>query len=202
MNRLFIAVLGAVLIAGCYPKGPTYIDELDLVATDYDNSFDFGSQATFHLFDTIVHIDDDNDDRISRAYDEEIIERFRSNMLSRGYEEVSFQEADVVMTLTAWEQTSVNYVYDWWGYWGWGWPGYGPGYGWGYPPGYGYVSTYSFGTLMMRLSYPDGSGTDNIPVVWTGLVNGLLEGSTSGLRNRIDRNIDQIFEQSPYIERN
>jgi uncharacterized sodium:solute symporter family permease YidK len=56
---------------------------------------------------------------------------------------------------------------------------------------------------MIQMAYPDGADLVNqtIPVVWTGLLNGLLDGTTASTQNRIVSGIDQCFEQSPYIIR-
>ena len=33
-----------ILLAGCYPQGPEYVEDLDVVITDYEPSYDFSSQ--------------------------------------------------------------------------------------------------------------------------------------------------------------
>jgi hypothetical protein len=42
----------------------------------------------------------------------------------------------------------------------------------------------------------------NAPVLWTAGINGLLEGSATGITARITRAIDQAFAQSPYLSAN
>lgn len=208
MKKAFFAIGIAVILAGCYPKGPTYVSDLDLVATDYEKGFDFGSQTEFFVFDTIVHIiGEAQNDNISRNYDKRIIKDVRDNMLARGYEEVNTpQQADLVLNISAWTNTTVNYYYGWYDYWGWGYPGYGPAWGWGYPVGgYTYVNSYTFGTILIEMNYPEGANIEEhtIPVVWTGLINGMLSNSSSdNVTSRIDDTIDQTFEQSPYIQKN
>jgi hypothetical protein len=50
------------------------------------------------------------------------------------------------------------------------------------------------------MTYPEGiTAADNIPVVWSSILNGLLEGSTSQISTRISSSIDQAFDQSPYL---
>lgn len=195
--------LGAIL-ASCYPKGPEYVSDLDLVVTNYDDEFNFGDLNTFFIFDTIVRVGDNYSQSLPYSYDDEVLDRIRQNMLSRGWVEVNTNsQADLVMHTTAWNVTNVTYFYDWYYYWGWGYPGYG-GWGWYYPPGYTYVTSYTFGTVLMEMAYPAGSNFENetIPVVWTGLVNGLLEGSNAEIEYRIQNGIDQCFTQSPYLQPN
>jgi hypothetical protein len=85
--------------------------------------------------------------------------------------------------------------------WGWGFPGWGWGWGWAYP---GFfpptVSTRRTGTLFVQMAYTkeiDPNGY--MPVMWTLIVDGLFEGSTAGIQNRIDNTVDQGFTQSPYL---
>ena len=32
-----------ILLSGCYPQGPEYVEDLDVVITDYEPSYDFSS---------------------------------------------------------------------------------------------------------------------------------------------------------------
>ena len=44
-SRSIIAmVMLAILLAGCYPQGPEYIEDLDVVITDYEPSYDFAAK--------------------------------------------------------------------------------------------------------------------------------------------------------------
>ncbi len=202
MRRIIFGGIIAALIVSCYPKGPVYVSDLDLVATDYDDSFNFNDQQTFYLFDTVMHITD-NDKNIDRTWDELTLESVEGNMLSRGFTPAEDPlQADVILTISAWSNTSVNYYYDWYSYWGWGYPGYGPGWGWGYPGGYTYVYSYTFGTVLIEMSYlvDVSDESKEIPIIWTGLINGLLDGSDSSIGDRVESSINQTFEQSPYIQ--
>ena len=202
MRKLIPGIFIASLLAACYPKGPVYVSELDLVATNYDDSFQFNEQSTFHLINKVAHIDDTNS-KTDTTWDGLLLDKVAENMLLRGFESVnSVDDADVALTISVWASTSTNYYYDWYSYWGWGYPGYGPGWGWGYPGGgYTYVYSYTFGTVLIEMSYPQGADYENntIPVVWTGIINGLVDDSNASINNRINESIDQAFEQSPYI---
>ena len=42
--------------------------------------------------------------------------------------------------------------------------------------------------------------TENVPVVWTGIFNGMLEGSNAEIIARVQTAIDKAFAQSPYLK--
>jgi len=199
-------ILSAVILFGCYPKGPVYYSDTDLVASIYDEEYDFGNQLTYELVDSVVHIfdPDDPDPDIDRSFDDDILERIQFNMDQRGFEEVdNLPNADFLIFVSAWNNTYTDFVYTWPGYWGWYWdpfyPWY-PGGGWYYPWG-GYVYSYTYGTITIEIV--DVAGIDPaeefVPVVWKGILNGALSNSSSDIRNRINAGIDKSFEQSPYL---
>jgi hypothetical protein len=41
---------------------------------------------------------------------------------------------------------------------------------------------------------------DNVPVQWTGIFNGMLEGSNPEIIARVQTAIDKAFAQSPYLK--
>ena len=197
----------------CYNSSEDiFLEDLDIVVTSYDDNYDFGPAQTFVLPDSVVRItgdDDDSDDDDEGQFDELILDRVRQNLLDLGYTEEPDPEnnpSDLVIVV----QTLVidNYVitdpYFFWRYWGW-YPwfpdyGYGPGYGWYYPFPI-VVGRYTSGTIFINMFDPQQTGTrdEEIPNVWLGALNGVLEGSTSGMQARITRGIDQAFDQSPYL---
>lgn len=224
------ALLGTILGAGlaaCYPGDITNVAQTDVVATLYDQDYDYGTASTFAIPDTVVEVCDidasgdlaiscDEESRISydHANDDAIVARVRQNMVALGYTEIPLAEIsganrpDVVMVamveVNSW--TAYSY-YPWWGYWGW-WPGwgyyapiYGPGWG-AYYPGYVTVTDWNQGTLMVDMVDPNGGDTTGkrIPSIWTGAVNGVLSSSTSSDLQRALDGIDQAFEQSAYLE--
>jgi hypothetical protein len=203
--------LVVILISSCYPGGAEYVDELDVVYTNYDPEFDFDSQNTFSLPDSVVEIDDENfldpdgndhPEFIDPVHGDVILAQIRQNMLDLGWLEVD-KDANPDVVILPSVSTTVNlfYYYDWY-YWNWWYPGWGPGWGWWYP---GYyppaVSGYRSGSVLIQMTYPKGIGAnENIPVEWTAIVNGVLEGSTSSLNARLKQTIDQAFKQSPYLQ--
>jgi hypothetical protein len=205
-NRTLIgfALAMPLLFAGCYPNGPEYIEEYDLVLTNYAPEYDFYSRTTYSLPDSVVNITGDvveggSPDMMDPGYADPILSSIRENLNARGWHEVGeAEDPDVVLLPSVFTSTTVTYYYDWW-YWGWYYPYYG--YGWYYPGYYPtYVTSYTTGTLLIQMTDPnDIPPTENVPVVWTAAFNGLLEGSTRSLVQRVDEAIDQAFQQSDYL---
>jgi len=215
-HLIFFSILGIILIVlgSCYPNRAEFVDELDVAATDYDLDFPFETVLTYYMPDSIARITDDDNPKVPDLDPEDdaiILAKIADNFEAIGYqrldEDVTQEEADVIILVSA--STTQN-VFLWWDYWGWwpGWgyypPGYGPGWGWGYP--WGGVSGYSYttGTLLIQMVDPNEPDDidDTIPVVWLGLVNGLTQGSTTSIIARANRGIDQVFAQSPYLDVN
>ena len=198
----FAILLTAALLLGCYPKGHEYIEDLDLVVTNHDVAFDFEDYNTYSLPDRIVKITGNLDEGeevefIDDANAAFILDRIRDNMEAYGWAEVNEdQDPDMVILPSAMQSTTFVYYYDYW-YWDWYYPYYW--WGWYYPyPIYG--GSYTSGSVFLQMTYPDGiTPTDNIPVVWSSILNGLLEGSKSDLANRVAKSVDQAFDQSPYL---
>lgn len=198
---LFVGLV--TIMTGCYPGGPEYLDEVDLVFTAYDKEYNFSGKKNYAMPDKIVKITGELVSGslptfINATYANPILNRIKDNMARKGYTLVSDTTlADLILFPAAVEvtTTSVNY-YDYWGYYGW----YYPYYGWYYP--YPVVTSYSTGTLFMNILDKSGDLTanDKTRVVWTGWINGLLEGSSSSFTPRINKTIDQAFTQSPQLK--
>jgi hypothetical protein len=193
----------AVILIGCYPKGPEYADELDLVYTNYDKTYNFQAGNTYALPDKIVKItgkllEGETPSYIKEPFNTQILAQIEKNMTSLGWTKVGIdQTPDILLTPAAWENTTITVWYDWWYYYGWWWGGYYPGWG-GWYPGYPVVTSYSTGTLMMNITDPNNqSPDDRSPIVWTGIINGLFTGTYN--TTRVNNAIDQAFTQSPYL---
>ncbi|MEX1132533.1 MAG: DUF4136 domain-containing protein [Flavobacteriales bacterium] len=206
-RRSLIGTLATVALlgTGCYPEQPTDITSFDLVFTASSPSFDFANALTYAIPDSVVLVtgnltEGELPEMVDPLYGDQIIDRIRRNMDSRGWSEVNAADSPDVIFLPAVSKTENVTVYNW-GYWGWYYP-YAPGWGWYYP---GYVpsySSYTSGSLIMLMNVPaDVSASNNVPIVWVGLVNGLLEGTSSTLLDRIESTIDEAFEQSPVLKR-
>jgi hypothetical protein len=214
--KLILAVLSftvAGLVTGCYPDKIDYIDEYDLAGTHYDEEVDFSQFSTFHLVDTIIHVTEDGEDdpNLDREHDEFILELIRENMLDLGYTEVvapdSLNRPDVALLVEAMTVDWYTYYSYWYDYWGWypGWGWWGPGYpiypGYPWYPGGGYYNSYTTGTLIIEMLDTDIPANDDPPnVVWMGLIDGILTYSGSGAQARLEKQINQVFDQSPYLQ--
>jgi len=199
MRYLAFLILTGFLV-GCYPKGPKYASELDLAITNYDESFDFEGSEKYILVDTIFH--DDEEEDLTRAFDQEILNRVQSNMNNLGYTRIETPtspngwlntDADMVVTISAWSSTTVNY------YGGYYPPYWGPGWGWYYPPGWGFVSTSTYGSILIDMSDPTTYQNEQVGIIWSGLVNGMISNSSaSSIGSRIDTEIDLCFSHPPF----
>ncbi len=219
-TKLIIALMAfslAGLLSGCYPDKIDYVDEYDLAGTMYDEEVDFSTFTTFHVVDTVMHMTEDGEDdpNLSRENDRYILDLVNQNMKDLGFTQMvnpdSTNPADVELLVQAVTTDFYTYYSNWYGYWGyypgWGYPGWGyPGWGYpGYPwyPGGGYYNSYSTGTLIVEMidnKFEDPE--DRLNVIWMGLVDGLLtHSSTASSRPRLDKQINQVFEQSPYLQK-
>ena len=200
MKRKFLALAflaGMIFLGGCYPSGAEYYEETDVVYTNYDDTFNFGSKGTYSMPDKIVKItkelaEGEDPEFVKEPYNTQILKKIESNMTEMGYSRTADPaSADMVLFPAVWTNTTIYYWYD---YWCW----YNPyycGWGWGYPT----VSSYTTGTLLMTL-IADGDEYVQPANVWTSAVNGLLSGYYD--INRVNKGIDQAFTQSPYLKTN
>jgi hypothetical protein len=206
MKILKVLSLTAIvfLLTQCYPAGPEYIEELDLVYSNYDPAADFTAKQTYAIPDKIMKIDDDlvaggDPNFIKEPYATQVLDKINLNMINNGWTKVTKdQNPDVLLAPVAFELTTTVY-YGYGGYWDW-W--YGGWYGWYYP--YPVTTSYSTGSLVVTMldnkkenESPDGKK----PAVWNFIVNGLLEGGSANFANRVSKGVDQAFIQSPYLKK-
>jgi hypothetical protein len=196
---LSASTLALMLLMGCYPEQPEFVEEYDVVYTNYSPDFNFTNSYTFSLPDGVLLLDENRDpdappEFIDATFGDVILANIRQNLTSKGWTEVDEAADPQIVILPSAFDTQFLYFYNP-GYWCW----YYPCWGWGYP-GYapGYVTGYTTGTVLMQMTDPSGVENDIVPVVWTGTFNGLLQGSDSNIIGRIDRNLDQAFSQPPF----
>jgi hypothetical protein len=200
-----ILLITTLILSACYPSAYQYGDEADIVITKHDTAFDFTTLNTFALPDEVVKItgnvlEGDNIEFVDHDYADVILESIRNNMTDAGWVEVDEEgDPDVIILPSALRTTEVYWYYDY-GYWDWYYPY--DSWGWYYP--YPIASSgYSTGSLFIQMTYPDGiTAADNVPVLWTAIGNGLLDGDTAAAQERISNTIDQAFTQSAYLTLN
>ncbi|MEJ1238413.1 DUF4136 domain-containing protein [Chryseolinea sp. T2] len=197
--RQFLTASLVLLLAGCYPQGPDYAEDTDVVYTTYDERYDFKSRETYSMPDKIVtdiKIDDGDTtyEFMADKFAAPIFDKIEENMTALGYDRVDLDASpDLYLTPAAIKSTNYfySYWYDWWyPYWDWGWY---------YPPYYS-VSSYTTGSLIMTLSDPsqaEDSPINRSQTVWVSAANGLA--SYSYDISRVTKSIDQSFRQSPYL---
>jgi hypothetical protein len=197
-----ITSLGLLLLWGCYPEGPNYAEDLDIVITNYNPGYNFSAKKTYAMPDKIVKItgnlvEGDRPSFIPDVTASSILSRIESNMTAMGWTKTDISDSahiDVLLVPAAWETTTISYYYDYW-YWWYG--GYYPYWGWGYYPPVSYTS-YSTGTLIWTMiDTKEVAGDGNAINQWTGAINGILTGNYNS--SRVNKAIDKAFAQSPYL---
>jgi ABC-type transport system substrate-binding protein len=202
MKRRFfslLAILSALFLWGCYPEGPVYTEDMDIVITNHNPAYNFAGKGTYAMPDKIVKITGnlqkgDAPVFIPDANAAQIISEIAKNMQSLGWQRVDLSASpDMILTPASLETTTITFYYDYWGWWYGGYPGYGWGY---YPPVY--ASAYSTGTLLMTLLDKNELGANGNPIAqWAGAINGVLTGRFDA--TRINPLIDKAFGQSSYL---
>jgi Domain of unknown function (DUF4136) len=203
-------LLAPVLLAGCYPKGAEYADDLDLVYTNYASGTDFSSRKTYALPDSVIKItgEDVPDSNyvpqfLTTSYASVILASIKQNMDGYGWTEVDKNaDPDVILLVSTMTTTNIYYYYDW-SYWDWWYPGWSY-WGWYYPGYYypAYVTGYRSGSVFVQMvdSKVTRGAVDNVPVLWNSILNGLAEGNSSNITARLQTNIGKAFIQSPYLK--
>jgi len=202
------AVATPMIFGACTPGNEITASESDIVLTLYDNEYNFAALNTFTMrLDSVMHLTDDgtDDSNLSRDNDVEILALIQGNFEDRGYTWVDpativdGSEVDFVVLVAA-TTTSFYNIYSTWPCWGWSWYcGGGWGAGW---PSTGVSYAYSTGTLITLMTDPDESPDpqDFVPTKWQGAINGVLNDTASNVQSRLQRDIDQMFTQSPYLK--
>lgn len=209
MKRLLfflLAGLFALLVVSCYPEGADNVEDYDVAMTNYDKSADFSTFTTFSMPDSIVYFSNDKNTTIDHQFDAAILKVVNDNFTKLGYQEVenpteTNMPSFVVMVSGF---SNVNYAYfvdNWYNNWNWYWNGWWPG--WGYDPYYPWypvgVYSYQSGSIAVEMVSTTPRSDNKMNVVWTGIADGLLQGSNASIQSRITKEINQCFTQSPYL---
>ena len=205
-----LKIVGILVLSSCYPISPEFVSDFDSVFTEKsDPDFDFANPAlnTYYLADTVIVLTDPNASDTNLEVDLQLIlNRVRRNMNQAGYTEITDSalatQADYLVLVSV--NRSDNYFSTWWGGWG-GWGGWG-WWGWGgccfFPP---VVTTSNNRTGAVIVELLEGKSlpqkNETIPEVWYGVGTGLFRGNNTNLTNRTLNAIDQMFLQSPYLNR-
>ena len=196
--------IAALTLVSCYPGTIESTEELGTVTTLFDPAEDFSQNLTYAMADTIVHICDGAPESadcipVSRAFDGQILDKVEAEMTALGYTRIAFDEnnpPDLLVGVSAVARQGyaiIGSYCDWW-YW------YYPYYCY-YPP-YWTTVEYETGTVFVTMVDPDRPNTANpprIPIVWAGVVNGVLSSASVNAQRVLD-GIGQAFAQSSYLD--
>ena len=222
-TRLGVAamMLGMTLtLSACYPHTSSLdTEDFDTVITLFDPNANFGAKHTYALPDSVVYLNDPavvNPLAVNRQFDDLILSEVEANMNALGFTRIAEPDddnpADVyILVSVATSDWEVYREYPWNPYWGWYpyWPCcYGGGWGIYYPwyPTSGVAYTYTTGSVLVDMIDPVRAVLldEQLPSIWLGVINGLLDGSLQVnplAANRISQGIDQMFNQSPYLQK-
>ena len=201
---LMLTVSLALFMSSCYPEGADTVEDYDVAITNYDKGADFSSFSTFAIPDTIVYFANDKNAKLDHQFDEQIIQVVTDNFIKRGYTKVENPEtASFIVTVSAFSNVNYSYYIDNWynnwnWYWGW-WPGgaFNPYYPW-YP-----VSVYAYqsGSVVIDMISTTARSDNKVNVIWSGIADGLLQGTQQSIINRVHTQLNQCFIQSPYLKK-
>lgn len=202
-------IIGLTSLVGCYPGSDRTLNNTNLVYTVFDDGFDFSARKTYFLRNEVLAID--STQTIPNSTQNAILSNIESQMSAKGWTRVfdvdnngiPTDSAAVVVLSSALTNTIDGVSYypgygGWYGGW-WGYPGGWPGYGWG--GGVAIPYSYDLGTVYIdmldRASYdPD---KEQVNLVWTAAMNGVLSSSGLDTSNRLSQVIAQAYTQSPYL---
>lgn len=207
--QFVLIVALALIIPSCYPGGAEYVDELDTSISQYSPDYDWDNirGLTYTMPDEIRHIKDGDDvDDPDNTYDADIINQINSEMQSLGMTLVDGSDEDaidIVLAITMIEQNNSGSTWvpggGWWGGW---YPGWGPGWGWGYYPWYPVYYNFKTGSVLIHMgdfkNRTEDGDKEIVPPIYEGAIDGLLQGSTDYIGERIERGIDELFNQAPF----
>lgn len=202
-KNLFLCLGVSLILWGCYPDGPEYYSDLDVVYTNHQSDYDFTSKSTYSrpnkiVVDVKISEGDTTFVYMEDKYATPIFQIIDNNMAALGWQKVEISnKPDVLLTPALMSSTTIfySYWYDWWygGY-------YPPYWGWYYPP-YVSVSSYTTGNLIMTISDPNLQGpTNKSPALWVASCAGLVSWNYNV--SRVTQGIDQAFKQSSYLKTN
>jgi hypothetical protein len=193
-----IIALSAIM-ASCYPGGAEYVSDLDVTYTfilDQNYNWADKSKKVYFMPDTVMDASDPKDSPKPILSAKEILSTVKQELNANGFiEETDFNNAlntDFIVTVS--RVRSNNFYYSYWGgYWGW----------YYYPP-IATVSNYKTGSLTIEIinTAEIDTASEKIPGLWQGVSDGLFEGTSYSIEARGKASIQQMFKQSPYLNRN
>jgi hypothetical protein len=200
MKYLFMLASLALLATSCnlYPGSDARTEDLDVVLTQYNDSTNFGAMSTYMLRGSVIPIIEDGSAPsfvITPELEETILDAIETNLAAYGWTKVdSVDNPDMIFASGITVTKNVN-IYESF-----------PVYGWGYYyPYYNYqVSSYPVGNIIIiGLNNKDRHPvTNDAKNVWMTMIQGPLINNVDDPLGRVQRDIEQAYIQSPYLNLN
>jgi len=192
----FLLFLSAAVLflQSCYPYDDIDVADADVVATFYDSGTNFADLVNYAMSDTIYTFGSSGEnlvpsEDISSTNANAILSAVNSNLQGMGFVNVTGNPSDAdvfvaaIVTSSTWVSGGCYGGY--WSYWY-------PYYGWCYPVAY----TYTTGTIIIVMAEKQSNSTKG---VWVAGINGILNDTNASVVSRINSDIAQAFNQSPYL---
>ena len=206
IQKLIFPLLVIIAVTGCKkdPLNNLSDDESRIYITNYDKEADFSSYQTFSISDSIAVIENNQlSGHALTAWDIAFREAFVQNMVNRGYVQVDKSNTpDLGINLSRIYNTYtgvIDYSRYWNNYYGYYDPYYWgyPGYSYYFPPMYGLYEVNEGAASVDILDLKNSSENNQITGIW----NGLLRGTGVFSTEKIQQQVNALFEQSPYLQR-
>ena len=207
----FLAIFPSLLIlVGCYPEGPESNNDYNLIISAFDPEIDFSTLTSFSMPDTLVLLNDSTATELVELTEQQkqaFLDAIRNNLNTYGWaDSTEFGNADTYVLASA---IVAKYSDNIWNEWKW----YdkldrvkktGPDsrYPW-YPSLFPYVYDFTQGSLMITMIETEkiDTSSSDIPVVWIGGLNGIINSKTINTSDVIS-SIDKLFELSEHLHKN
>ncbi len=201
MKKLVLLPIALLAIVACQ-KDPDMSELSDeyMVATVYDNTYNFNSPTTVYVPATTIDLLDNPDGQIDEwndANSRKILDTVAYQLTQAGYTVVRGDVPhDMEMNVSFVENTTyfVDYPYWWWDPYYYWWDG------WYYP--YPVVYGYTTGALILEFVVPNlQQNTTDIPSKWYAYITGAESGSENTDTQYMIRGVGTAFTQSPYFKK-
>ncbi|WP_430810844.1 MULTISPECIES: DUF4136 domain-containing protein [unclassified Carboxylicivirga] len=202
--KLMIIPALMIAVSSCYPGGAEYVDELDTSISKYDPDYGWNNLdgAHYYLPDEILHIKNgEENEKPDRTHDEAILAKIRYHLeeIEGMQPAVANVDTALAMAVTIIEQNnqSVGWIPGggWWG----GWYPWYPDWGWGgYYPWYPVYYNYKTGSVVVEIADFNKKESKQPPLVFIGVLDGLMQGSKDYASYRLDRGLDEVFSHPPF----
>jgi len=201
IRTLFILTFAGLALHSCYPGGPEYVEDYDMVFATKAENYNYAKNKTYVMPDTIIDISDPDDPTTPPSSGIKpglVLNEVVKNMNAYGYTRKhvdSVFSSDVVVVVQRLLSNNTAYVWNPW------YPCYYCGW---YPPSYS-AYNYQTGTLyitMIDVAESDTAANGVTKYIWDAGINGLLNGSSQNIEKRTTQGVDQMFKQSEYLKVN